>query len=212
MRLRGPGIALTLDACPGGFDMRIAAALIETGTPATIMLTGAWLRRNPEGLALMLVHPALFGFGNHGEQHLAPVLGSRRIFGQPVAGTLAAIGREVSEGAASIRRATGAAPGWYRGATAYYSPAAVPVIQGLGVSIAGFSLSADQGASLPAGMVAARMGRARDGEVIIAHINQPSRASGQGVADGIRALHRAGGRFVRLDELGEVDAITKSEQ
>src|SRR5271166_225167 len=51
MRLADPTsdrlvVALTLDACPGDFDARIATALVESGIPATIFATGLWLRRN----------------------------------------------------------------------------------------------------------------------------------------------------------------------
>ena len=69
------------------------------------------------------------------------------------------------------------------------------------VRIGAYSLSADQGASLPAADVAARMATAQDGEVIIGHINQPHRPSGEGIAQGIINLRRAGFSFVHLDEL-----------
>jgi peptidoglycan/xylan/chitin deacetylase (PgdA/CDA1 family) len=65
--------------------------------------------------------------------------------------------REVTEGAASIHAATGTAPRWYRGATGYYSRSAMPAIQQLGFGIAGYSLNADEGASLPAHSVGERI-------------------------------------------------------
>src|SRR5271165_2433845 len=193
MRLADPPadrltVALTLDACPGDFDERIATALVESGIPATIFVTDLWLRRNPAGLAFLLAHRDLFGIENHGELHIPPVLGHRRIYGIPVAGDLATIRREVALGAAAISIATGVAPRWYRGATGRYSPSAMPEIQQLGFAIAGYSLNADAGASLPARSVAARIARATSGEVIVAHINQPYRPSGEGVVAGVREL------------------------
>jgi peptidoglycan/xylan/chitin deacetylase (PgdA/CDA1 family) len=106
MRLANPPadrltVALPLDACPGGFDERIATALVESGIPATIFVTELWLRRNPAGLAFLLEHRDLFGIENHGKLHIPPVLGNRSIFGIPVAGDLAAVQREVTEGAAA---------------------------------------------------------------------------------------------------------------
>ncbi|MFI4949398.1 MAG: polysaccharide deacetylase family protein [Alphaproteobacteria bacterium] len=206
MRLANPPpgrltVALTLDACPGAFDERIASALVESGIPATIFLTELWLRRNPAGLAFLLAHRDLFGIENHGERHIPPVLGQRSIFGIPVAGDLAAVRREVTEGATSIGIATGAAPRWYRAAAGYYSPSAMPAIQELGFDIAGYSLNADGGASLPARSVADRIANATNGEVIVAHINQPGRPSGLGVVGGIRELQRRGASFLRLDQL-----------
>src|SRR5262245_35369529 len=56
-----PGrVALTLDACGGGADLRILDALAENRIPATIFVTGTWLKRNRQALGLMLSHPDLF--------------------------------------------------------------------------------------------------------------------------------------------------------
>jgi len=198
----GLAVALTLDACPGGFDAGLAAALADAGIKATVMLTGAWLRGNKQGLAFLLSRPDIFAFQNHGARHVPPVLGERQVFGLPAAGTPDAIAREATEGAAAIKAATGAAPAWYRGATGLYSPAALVLIRSLGLSVAGYSLNADQGASLPAATVAERMSAARPGEVIIAHLNQPARPSGAGVAAGALALKRRGASFAWLPAQG----------
>jgi peptidoglycan/xylan/chitin deacetylase (PgdA/CDA1 family) len=122
-------VALTLDACPGAFDECIAAALVESGIKATIFVTGVWLRENPVGLAFLLAHRDLFAIENHGELHIPPVLGHRRIYGIPAAGDLATVRHEVTEGATSIHTATSTVPRWYRGATGYYSRSAMPAIQ-----------------------------------------------------------------------------------
>ena len=109
----------------------------------------------------------------------------RSIFGVRTAGDEDAIKAEVIGGADAIQKATGLMPKWYRGATALYSPEALPLIQSLGFSVAGFSLNADEGASLSAGAVTERMKRAHHGDVIIAHMNQPHLPSGAGVIAGI---------------------------
>ena len=198
-------VVLTLDACPGAFDERIAEALVESGIKATIFVTGLWLRENPVGLAFLLAHRDLFAIENHGELHIPPVLGHRRIYGIPAAGDLDTVRHEVTEAAVSISTATGAVPRWYRGATGYYSRSAMPAIQQLGFGIAGYSLNADMGASLPAHSVAERIARATNGEVIVAHINQPHRSSGAGVVAGIGELQRRGARFLRLDQLAATE-------
>ena len=194
-------VALTLDACPGGFDERIAKALVESGIKATVFVTGLWLRENPTGEAFLLAHRDLFAIENHGELHIPPILGHRRIYGIRVAGDLATVRREVTEGATSISAATGTAPRWYRAAAGYYSRSAMLAIQHLGFGIAGYSLNADEGASLPARSVSERIARATNGEVIVAHINQPYRSSGPGVVNGVRELQRRGHSFVRFDQL-----------
>ena len=213
MRLANPPpdrltVALTLDACPGAFDERIAAALVESDIPSTIFVTELWLRRNPAGLAFLLAHRDLFGIENHGERHIPPVLGQRSIFGIPVAGDLATVRREVIEGATAVTAATDGASRWYRGAAGYYSPSAIPAIQDMGFAIAGYSLNADFGASLPARGVADRIAGATNGDVIVAHINQPERPSGPGVVAGVRELQRRGASFLRLDQLAAANLVS----
>ncbi len=197
-------VALTLDACGGGFDMRIADALLAHRARATIFATADWLRANPRPLALLKAHPNLFGFENHGAHHVPPVLGSGTLFGLRVAGTLAAVRQEVEGGAAAIQATIGTAPRWYRGATARYSPAALEEIVRLGQGIAAFSLNGDEGASLPAATVERRVSAARDGEVVIGHINQPHRPAGAGFARAITTLAGQGVEWVTLDELRPV--------
>ena len=44
-----PQVALTLDACTGAADGRILDELVADHVPATIFVTGRWLRHNPAG-------------------------------------------------------------------------------------------------------------------------------------------------------------------
>ncbi len=192
-------VALTLDACSGGTDMRIIETLTGLAVPATIFVTGLWLRANRPAAAVFLARPDLFTLQNHGDRHVPPVLGTRLVYGLAVAGTLAAVEREVTLGAEAIVAAGGVRPNWYRGATGRYSPTAMAAIEAMGYRIAGYSLSADEGASLPAASVSRRIAASRNGEVILAHVNHPHRPSGAGVAAGMAELRRAGVVFVGLD-------------
>lgn len=194
-----PRVALTLDACSGGFDGQLLQALIDRNVPATIFVTGIWLARNPQALAQIMAHPRLFRFGNHGARHQAMVLGDRLVYGQKTVGTVEAARQEVVEGGRLIEQATGVRPQWFRGATALYSPSLLPMIGTWGYRVAGFSLNGDAGASLPAQGAAARIGRARAGDVIIAHINQPQRTSGAGVIAAVKRLVDQGFTFTTLD-------------
>lgn len=202
LRVRQPAVAVTLDACGGGFDERIARVLAEAEIPATVFATEVWLRRNPAALAWLLAHPALFGFGNHGARHVPAVLGFRTVFGVAAAGDMATIRQEVLGGAAALEDAAGARCRWFRGATAQYSPTALAEIGRMGFAVAGYSVNGDAGASLPAAAAAARIGAAGPGDVILAHANKPHGPSGPGVAAGLVALKRQGARFARLDRLG----------
>ncbi len=199
LRIPPPAVALTLDLCPGGFDERLCRGLVEAGIRATWFLTGDWLRRNPAGLALLLRHRDLFAFANHGEHHLLAAPGAGTLFGQRAVADVAALRAEVLNGAALVEDCTGTLPRWYRGATGFYSREALALIPSLGCAVAGFSLNADAGASLPAAAVAARVAAARPGDVLIAHGNQPRRPAAEGLLAGLRQLQHQGMPFAWLE-------------
>lgn len=198
-----PQVALTLDACSGRADLRILDTLVEKRIPATIFVTGRWLRHNPGALALMKAHLDLFELENHGLDHVPAIDNQPTMFGLKTAGTQAAIRTEIEGGANAMTAAALTKPAWYRDATARYSDDAITLIHNMGYRVAGYSLNADMGASLLAGQVEKRIAAAKDGDVIIAHVNQPTRAAGEGVVKGILALKQAGFRFVRLEDVLE---------
>lgn len=193
-----PHVALTLDACSGKTDQRIVQALVANGIPATVFVTARWLRRNGDTVKLMLAHPDLFQIENHGARHVPAVTVPMKVYGIATAGSPEAVRAELDGGRQAVIAATGRAPLWFRGATGRYDTAAMAEIRGLGETIAGYSLRADDGATLPAAAVVKRIAAAKDGDVIIAHVNQPDRPSGAGVVQGILALKARGYVFVKL--------------
>ncbi|MGE6740674.1 polysaccharide deacetylase family protein [Allorhizobium pseudoryzae] len=198
-----PQVALTLDACMGKTDMRILSVLIAEQIPATIFVTARWLRSNPEAVAILRQHPELFEVENHGENHVPAVDVPMSIYGIAAAGSAMAVEREVAGGNAAIEAAGFSRPTWFRGSTAKYSPSAIRQIRAMGYRIAGYSLNGDGGSLLGAAMSEKKIASAKDGDVIIAHINQPGHAAGEGVARALADLKRRGVNFVRLSEAGE---------
>lgn len=197
----GRSVALTFDACSGAVDRRILDALVESEARSTIFVTGRWLKKNADAFAVMKARPDLFEIENHGAHHVAAVTDATEVFGQKAAGSIEGVRAEIAGGAAAIEKAGAPRPRWFRGATARYSRDALDEIAAEGLRVAGYSLNADMGASLPASSVAKRIAAAKSGDVVIAHINQPTHPSGEGVAEGIRALKAAGVTFVRLDDV-----------
>lgn len=193
-------VALTLDACGGQIDNRILSALVENKIPATIFVTGIWLKRNAAAVEIMRAHPDLFELENHGGHHVPAVDTPQKIYGIRSAGSPDAVLAEVESGAAALARTGEPAPKWFRGATAEYSPSAIAMIRKLGFKIAGFSINGDGGSLLGARETTRRIVAAKDGDVIIAHINQPTHAAGEGVVQGLLALKERGLTFVRLDD------------
>jgi peptidoglycan/xylan/chitin deacetylase (PgdA/CDA1 family) len=192
-------LALTLDACGGGFDENLIRFLVTNRIAATVFVTKTWVDRHPAGAAMLKNNADLFEIENHGARHRAPLIGpDRQVFG--VAGVTgpAQLKQEVEAGAAAVQRLTGSRPRWYRGATGEYDPAALEAIAGMGFRIAGFSLNADEGASLPRQSIVSRLKRARDGDIIIAHMNKPSSETAEGLAEGLRFLIDEGFEFVQL--------------
>ncbi|MDQ0320592.1 peptidoglycan/xylan/chitin deacetylase (PgdA/CDA1 family) [Pararhizobium capsulatum DSM 1112] len=197
-----PRVALTFDACSGQTDMRILQTLVDNAIPATIFVTARWLRRNDAALAVMKAHPDLFEIENHGAMHVPPVDRPALIYGIAAGGSPKAVAAEVEGGAAAMRE-RGLEPHWYRGATAKYTLSSIAEIRMLGFRIAGYSVNGDDGSLLGAAGAEKRFRSARDGDVIIAHINQPTHAAGQGVARGILALKAKGYSFAKLDDATE---------
>lgn len=195
-----PQVALTFDACSGDVDRRILDLLVNEQIPATLFVTGRWLRRNADAIAVLKSHPDLFQVENHGLNHVPAVDRPDTIYGIPAAGSLDAVLKEVEQGAVWMEKSGLPRPHWFRGATALYTTSAMTAIEGLGYRIAGFSLNGDQGASATARAAAGRIAAARDGDVVIAHINHPERPAGEGVAEGIRTLKKKGFHFVKLDQ------------
>ena len=200
-----PEVALTLDACMGATDMRIVNALIDNAIPATIFATRRWLLRNQDVVSLMLKHPDLFEIEDHGAEHLPAVIGKIKPYGLTPAGTANGVFNEVIGGAQAVTAATSIAPHWYRGAAALYTQDAIDLVATMGFKIGGFSLNGDLGASASEKVADQRIASAKSGDVIISHVNQPTRAAGAGVVEGVLALKAKGFRFVRLEDVAETD-------
>lgn len=206
-------IALTLDACSGKYDDDLINFLIQNKIPATIFATKKWLDRNPLAISVIKAHLDLFDVENHGEKHIPAVIGKGRtvygILGEP---DVIHLRREVVEGARAVEQATGIAPHWYRGAGAEYDSQSIEEIDKLGYKIAGFSVNADNGATLKKSTIAKRLEHVKAGDVIIAHMNKPASDSAEGLAVGLAYLLKAGFVFVRLDQVDLKEMPEKFEK
>jgi peptidoglycan/xylan/chitin deacetylase (PgdA/CDA1 family) len=206
-----PRIALTFDACMGRADERILSTLVRERVPATIFVTARWLRSNPATVAIFLQNPDLFELENHGENHIPAIDVAMSIYGIAAAGSPEAVGHEVTRGSDAMLAAGLPAPHWFRGATAKYDLSAIHQIRNMGYRIAGYSVNGDEGSLLGAALTEKRIAAAKDGDVVISHINQPTHAAGEGVAKAIMALKARGVQFVRLSDVDVIgdDDTTK---
>lgn len=124
------------------------------------------------------------------------------IYGISAAGSPEAVEVEVAGGAQAIT-AEGLTPHWFRGATAKYTLSSIGQIREMGFRVAGYSINGDGGSLLGAAQAERHIARAKDGDVIIAHINQPTHEAGAGVVKGILDLKARGYEFVRLVDATE---------
>jgi len=206
-----PAVALTFDLCMGQTDRRIFDVLVQNNIPTTLFVTRRWLD-NPANAPIIETiksRPDLFEIGNHGAEHIPPIDNRPTIYKLKTAGSAAAICAEAQGGLKAIEQAGLAAQMsgkyWYRGAAALYSPNALRLLHNEGYSIAGFSINGDAGATLSAKGAYAQIVSAKNGDVIIAHMNQPKRMAGAGVAAGILALQKRSYRFIRLSQAEETE-------
>lgn len=205
-------VALTLDACSGKFDEDITDFLIRNRIPATIFVTKKWLDKNPHGVSVLKAHLDLFDVEDHGENHIPAIIGrGRKVYGLTGEPDIAHLQREVTEGAKAITGTIGVAPQWYRGASAKYDPQAMEEIHKLGYKIAGFSLNADEGATLSKKAIIEKIRHLQAGDVIIAHMNKPASDSAEGLSAALIESLRQGFVFVRLDQV-ELQRVQNSKQ
>lgn len=196
----GPYVALTLDACMGKTDERILQALIDNHIRATIFVTARWLKYNAKAIEQIKTHPDLFEVEDHGAMHRPAVDQPMRVFGLAAAGSSQAVAAEVMGGAEAIEKVFGIKPHWFRGATGQYTASSLKQIETLHLKVAGYSVLGDGGASFSTPHAAFVIGNAKDGDVIVAHINQLTKPAGAGVVEGILKLKAAGFIFLRMED------------
>ncbi len=205
-------IALTLDACSGKFDHDLIEFLIRRRIPATIFATRKWIRKNAFGVSVIKANLDLFDVEDHGANHIPAVIGKgRQVYGISGEPDIVHLRREISEGARAINEAIGIMPHWYRAATAEYDPSAIEEISRLGYKIAGFSVNADEGATLKKATIEKRLRNVKPGDIIIAHMNRPESDTAEGLAVALTRLQEQGFVFVRLDQV-EVKVLPQKQR
>lgn len=200
-------VALTLDACGGAYDAELIDTLVALRVPATVFATRKWIERQPAAVARLLAHPDLFAIEDHGTHHRPAVIGEhRRVYGLAGVPDIAGLREEVSGGARAIAASGAPGPAWYRGATARYDKAAANEIEAMGFRIAGFTVNADAGATLPRREIVARLLRVQPGDIILAHMNKPAAEGAEALREALPVLLARGLRFVTLRGR-EVEAV-----
>jgi peptidoglycan/xylan/chitin deacetylase (PgdA/CDA1 family) len=198
-------IALTFDACGGrggsGYDQSLIDFLRQREVPATLFLNSRWIDANPAAFRQLAREP-LFEIANHGTRHRPLSVTGRSAYG--IAGTRSAaeVYDEVAGNQAKLTRLLGVPPRFFRSGTAYCDDIAARIVTDLGERFVSFSVNGDGGATFTPEQVRRTVTAARDGSIVICHMNHPGKGTAGGIAAAVPYLLASGYRFVRLsDEL-----------
>ncbi|GAC1450541.1 MAG: polysaccharide deacetylase family protein [Pseudarthrobacter sp.] len=194
-------IALTLDACGGqggtAVDQQLLTTLRKLNVPATLFLNERWIRANP-ALTAELARDPLFEIANHGFLHRPLSVNGKSAYGIPGTADVAQVYDEVVGNQAVLQDVIGHVPAFFRPGTAYYDDVAAAITRRLGLVPVNFSINGDGGATFPASTVAAEVGKARSGDIVIAHFNKPGSGTAAGLAQALPRLLGQGATFAKL--------------
>jgi peptidoglycan/xylan/chitin deacetylase (PgdA/CDA1 family) len=188
-----PVVALTFDACPtkpspAGFDHEVFDILRREAVPATVFVSGQWVKSHPQEARRLAAEP-LIEFGNHSFAH--PPLS--RI-------SLARLRSEIAETDRMIgalgRKSVGIRPPF-----GDWAPEVLQAVQPTPLVLWDV-VSGDAGGHVPAArMVEDVTRRTRAGSIVIFHINGRGPETKSALPEIIRRLRARGLRFVPVSEL-----------
>ncbi|MEZ4311381.1 MAG: polysaccharide deacetylase family protein [Polyangiaceae bacterium] len=196
-----PTIALTFDACGGpggdGYDGALIEYLRRERVPATLFVTSKWIAAR-RAAAELLASESLFEIENHGSAHRPCSVTGRSAYDIRGTRNLSDAIDEIQRGALSIRALTGRSPRFYRPGTAFFDDVCLDAAAGLGQRAAGFAVNGDGGTGFSRAQVKAALVKAKDGSIVLLHMNHPTSGTARGVMDAVPILRARGVKFVRL--------------
>ncbi len=190
-------IALTFDACPapkaGGYDSAITRILVETGTPATLFLSGQWIKNHPAETKY-LASLDQFEIGNHSYSH--PHM-------KELSDSL--MKRELRKTQELLRKLTGRKPTLFRPPYGEYDERVIKVVADFGLKPVEFDIaSGDPDTTISAKRLTRYMTKnVRNGSIIVMHINKRGKHTAEALSEIIPQLKRKGFTFVKVSELRE---------
>lgn len=186
-------IALTFDACPttSEYDDRITKVLKETHTPATIFLSGSWVKHSPQTVLELAQNP-LFELGNHSyrHKHMTELKPSEAL-------------AELLRTQAEIYDLTGQIPEYFRPPFGEFDTRLASEVGQAGLTTIEFDLASgdpDDHATKER-LVAWVLKQARPGSIIVMHINHKQFHTADALPDIIQGLRKRGYELVTVGQL-----------
>ncbi len=196
-------VALTFDACGGrtgsGYDKELMDYLIEEQVPASLFINSRWIRENPEQFR-MLAQTDLFEIQNHGHEHKPLSVEGRAVYNIQGTGSVSQVLDEVMKNQNEIFHMTGVRPRYFRSGTAYYDDVSLSILKDLGIKAVNFDLLGDAGAKFNKAQMLNSAKQAKEGSILLYHMNQPDKAVADGIKLVIPMLREKGFRFVKLSD------------
>lgn len=193
-------IFLTLDACNGKFstpDIKLIKFLDRNNIKATLFINSEFLEKNKK-LVKKLSKSNNFSIQNHGTKHVPASIDGKSVYGIKGTENIEDLIEEIENCDKVITDIIGIKPKWYRSGTAYYDTESIEIIKNLGYNIAGFAITVDEGATLPAEKVEAKMLKSKTGDILLAHLNHPKSGTRDGIIKAVKILKKSGFSFELL--------------
>jgi len=188
-------VALTFDACatqaPSGYDDALIRVLVETRTPATLFLGGKWMLDHPEETR-KLAAVDRFELGNHSflHPHMTRIPEDR-------------VRQELEWTQIVIYSLTGRLASLFRPPYGEYDERSLRIAAELGFTTVQFDLASgdpDPGASKER-LVRCVTAGARNGSIVVMHMNGRGRHTAEALPSIIDELHRKGFALVTVGDL-----------
>jgi len=193
----GNDLALVFHACGGSYDAAIIDLLERERIPATIFISGPWLKAHPD-IALRLTANPLFEIANHGLRHRPLSVTGRSAYGIQGARNVEEVVDEVEGGARAIQAVTGRRPDLFCPGTAYADEVAIEVVKALGYVPVSFTVNGDAGATSSQAQIVDSLNNAPRGSLVLLHMNRPEGWTAEALATALPTLKDRGVRFVKL--------------
>jgi peptidoglycan/xylan/chitin deacetylase (PgdA/CDA1 family) len=188
-------VALTFDACatqaPSGYDDALIRVLVETRTPATLFLGGKWMLDHPEETR-KLAAVDRFELGNHSflHPHITRIPEER-------------VRQELEWTQMVVYSLTGRRASLFRPPYGEYDERSLRIAAELGFTTVQFDLASgdpDPGASKDR-LVSSIAAGARNGSIVVMHMNGRGRHTAEALPAIIDELHRKGFVLVTVGDL-----------
>lgn len=195
-------IALTFDACGGdygsGYDQELISFLINEKIPATLFINERWIYENEDTFLELSSYP-LFQIENHGTNHSPLSVNGGKAWGIQATESPFEVYQEIMKNHQTVKDLIGREMTLFRSGTAYYDEVSVQIANELGYDVVNFDILGDAGATYSSEQVKNALLNAKNGSIVLLHMNQPHSGTAEGVKNAIPLLRKKGFEFVLLE-------------